>query len=458
MITTMRRATLSTLLAFGLQTLAVSAADAPVRLITLDPGHFHAGLVQKFMYPEVSPVVNVYSPGGPELEDHLKRIEGFNTRAENPTKWETKVHTGPDFLKQMIKDRAGNVVVISGNNLRKTEYINQSVKNGFNVLADKPMAITPDDFKLLRATFGIAEKKKVLLYDIMTERFEITSILQRDFAQHEALFGQLVQGTPDEPAVYKESIHHYSKEVAGKPLVRPAWFFDVKQQGEAVPDVGTHLVDLVQWSCFPGQTLDWKKDIKVLAAKRWDTTLTRAQFKKATGLENYPTYLTKNVDKNDVLHVFSSGDVTWTVKGMHAKVKVIWNFEPPAGAKDMHYSIMRGTQARLVIRQAAEQNYVPTLYVENAGGRSAEAFANALRSAAADIARTYPGITVVQEGKEWKVVVPEKYNVGHEAHFGAVTENYLKYLQQGRLPSWEVPNMIVKYYVTTEAYRLSHKK
>ncbi|MPN32815.1 hypothetical protein SDC9_180295 [bioreactor metagenome] len=100
MITGMRRATLSTLLAFGLQTLAVSAADAPVRLITLDPGHFHAGLVQKFMYPEVSPVVNVYSPGGPELEDHLKRIEGFNTRAENPTKWETKVHTGPDFLNR----------------------------------------------------------------------------------------------------------------------------------------------------------------------------------------------------------------------------------------------------------------------------------------------------------------------------------------------------------------------
>ena len=61
---------------------------------------------------------------------------------------------------------------------------------------------------------------------------------------------------------------------------------------------------------FPGQTLDWKKDIKVLAAKRWDTTLTRAQFKKATGLDDYPAYLKGNVDKSDVLHVFSSGDVT----------------------------------------------------------------------------------------------------------------------------------------------------
>jgi hypothetical protein len=34
----------------------------PWRFITLDPGHFHAALVQKKMYPEVSPEVNVYAP------------------------------------------------------------------------------------------------------------------------------------------------------------------------------------------------------------------------------------------------------------------------------------------------------------------------------------------------------------------------------------------------------------
>ena len=74
-----------------------AASDDSVRLMTLDPGHFHAGLVQKFMYPQVSPVVHVYSPGGPELQDHLKRIEGFNTRAEDPTRWEQKVYSGKDF-------------------------------------------------------------------------------------------------------------------------------------------------------------------------------------------------------------------------------------------------------------------------------------------------------------------------------------------------------------------------
>ncbi len=68
------------------------AADAAVQLITLDPGHFHAGLVQKSMYPQVSPVVHVYAPtDGPDLQDHLSRIQSFNTRAENPTRWEEKV-------------------------------------------------------------------------------------------------------------------------------------------------------------------------------------------------------------------------------------------------------------------------------------------------------------------------------------------------------------------------------
>ncbi|MCX6886910.1 MAG: oxidoreductase, partial [Verrucomicrobia bacterium] len=105
-----RTLTMATLLA----TFGASAADYSVRLLTLDPGHFHAGLVQKLMYPQVDPVVHVYAPAGAELEDHLKRVESFNTRPENPTHWQTKTHVGSDFLNQMVQEKAGNVVVISG--------------------------------------------------------------------------------------------------------------------------------------------------------------------------------------------------------------------------------------------------------------------------------------------------------------------------------------------------------
>jgi hypothetical protein len=67
----------------------------------------------------------------------------------------------------------------------------------------------------------------------------------------------------------------------------------------------------------------------------------------------------------------------------------------------------------------------------------------------------YPGISIEKNSPGWKVTIPEKYNEGHEAHFGRVTEKYLQYLKEGRLPGWEVPNMIAKYYTTTSALELA---
>jgi hypothetical protein len=61
-------------------------------------------------------------------------------------------------------------------------------------------------------------------------------------------------------------------------------------------------------------------------------------------------------------------------------------------------------------------------------------------------------------GGSWEVVIPTKYRVGHEEHFAEVTKKFLGYLAAGKMPDWEVPNMLAKYYTTTEAYRLSHAR
>ena len=167
---------------------------------------------------------------------------------------------------------------------------------------------------------------------------------------------------------------------------------------------------------------------------------------------NFPDYLQKDVDDN-VLKVYSNGEINYTLKGKHAKVSVIWNFEAPEGAGDTHYSIMRGNTCNLIIKQGAEQNYVPTLYVEaNVDEAEMETFAGGLDKAInQDLAVMYPGIQLKKlEDNLWMVEIPDKYRLGHEAHFGQVTEKYLRYLVWGRLPEWEVPNMIVKYYTTTQ--------
>ena len=83
------------------------------RLITLDPGHFHAGLVQKEMYSGVSKRVAVYAPLGPDLVEHVNRIARFNLRRQNPTCWELDIHAAPDFPERMAAERPGNIVVLS---------------------------------------------------------------------------------------------------------------------------------------------------------------------------------------------------------------------------------------------------------------------------------------------------------------------------------------------------------
>jgi predicted dehydrogenase len=417
-----------------------------VQIMTVDPGHFHAGLVQKTMYEQVSPDVHVYAPEGPDNVQHLNRIKSFNERADNPTKWNEIVYTGNDFFEKMLADKPGNVVVLSGNNRKKAEYITRSVNGGLNVFADKPMIISPDDFPKLEEAFRTAAEKGVLIYDIMTERYEITTILQKLLSLKEEVFGKLEPGTMDDPAVTKVSVHHFLKLVAGAPNIRPGWFFDVEQQGEGIVDVTTHLVDLVQWECFPEQILS-PSDVTIGSAKRWPTVISRDEFKAVTNLEEFPDYLQKDI-KDGSIHVFANGEIVYQIKGIWAKVSVEWKYTAPPGAGDTHFSMMHGSKCDLVIRQGADQNFKPTLYAENVRGISMADFTSTLKKAIESL--PYENIVVEQAGEgALKINIPDVYKTSHEDHFGQVTEKFLEYMEAGKLPEWEVPGMITKYYTTT---------
>ena len=426
----------------------VERKEYPIRLITLDPGHFHAALVQKSDYPEIDTVVHVYAPVGQEVQAHLSLVKSYN-------KWKEEVYTGPDFLERMFKERAGNVVVLAGNNKRKIEYIRASVDSGFNVFADKPMIIEPGDFPKLEEAFAVAKKNKVVLYDIMTERYQITTILQRLLSQMPEVFGQLQKGTVGDPAVTKESVHHFFKSVSGKALIRPSWYFDVRQEGEGIVDVTTHLVDLIQWECFPDSTLDYKKDITMLSARRWPTVLRPSEFQKVTGLSSYPDFLAGDV-KASLLSVYANGEMNYTLRGVHAKVSVRWNFQAPEGSGDTHYSVLRGTLANLIIRQDSVHHYKPVLSVEPV--QHSAAYEAEVVKAIAGLQDRYPALAVVKTAKGWEVVVPDKFSPDHEATFAKVTKKYLGFVQSGIVPNWEVANMLAKYYTTMRALEMARGK
>ena len=158
-------------LAAGLAVISLHAGQessrtmSDIRLMTLDPGHFHAALVQKEMYRGVDPKVNVYAALGGDLYEHLKRIDAYNRRPAQPTSWTIEVHSSPDFFERMLKERPGNVVVMSGRNKDKIGRVEASVRAGLHVLADKPWILKSSEFGRLESTLAEADKAGVVAYE-----------------------------------------------------------------------------------------------------------------------------------------------------------------------------------------------------------------------------------------------------------------------------------------------------
>jgi len=424
-----------------------------VRLITLDPGHFHAALVQKEMYPGVAKQVQVYALLGPDLIAHLQRIAGFNARRDNPTRWELEIHAGSDALQRMLHERLGNVVILAGRNRQKIDRILAAVETGMNVLADKPWIISPEDLPKLQATLDTADANRVIAYDIMTERYEITSIIQQELVNDPEIFGDICVGTEDEPGVFMESVHYLLKTVSGVPLRRPAWFFDIHEQGEGLTDVGTHLVDLVFFILFPNLPIQYQQEIQVLSAKRWPTNLTKASFQQVTGEKDFPDFLSSFVQE-DRLAYYCNTLVSYTVRNIHTKLNILWDLEALPGCSDTHLAVFRGSRSRVEVRQTKAEDFKPEVYVvPNRAGDKTPILA-ALQARVSALQGRFPGIQVQHlgdPGDECRVAIPDAYRVGHEAHFAQVTQQFLSYLQESNsLPAWEKPNVLAKYFVTTQ--------
>jgi predicted dehydrogenase len=415
------------------------------KLIIVDPGHFHATLLQKDMYPWVDPRVTVYAPLGPDLLDYLNRISLFNSRADNPTRWTLDVHTSNDPMAEMLRGHAGNIVVFTGRNRGKIDRILAALHAGLNVLADKPWIIVSADIPKLEEALALARRKNLAAYDIMTERYEVTSELHRELVNDREVFGTLETGTVREPAVRARSIHHVMKVVAGTPLRRPAWFFDIDEYGEGLADVGTHVVDLVQWTAFPDQALDYRKDIELQAGRRWPLKMTREQFTKVTGDAEFPAALASHVH-GGVLDYYCNNSVAYALRGVHVDLEILWNWEAAEGG-DVYEASFRGTKSRVEIRQGKAEHFVPEVYVAGANADVAAA----VEKRVAALQTRWPGLAAVKSGAEIRIVVPEKFRVGHEAHFGQVTNRFFEYVTSPKsLPAWETPYMMAKYAVSTK--------
>lgn len=417
-------------------------------LVIINPGHFHAGLVLREMHPEISKDVYIYSDPGIDLDNYMKLVQSFNSRAQNPTAWNFHVYAAPDFMEKAVAEKQGDIAILAGKNNLKIHYIKRLHDAGFSVLSDKPLTINRDGVKVLKDVLADSP----VLMDIMTERHEITSLLQRDLVKNKELFGDF-RIEKDSPAITKESVHHLYKTVNGAPLVRPGWYFDVNVQGDGIVDVTTHLVDLIQWMIFGEASVDYAKDVELCEASRWSTNVPLDKYTLVTRLEKFPESLAANVC-GDTLKLFSNGEFSYKIKGIPVKLSVIWALQAPEGGGDTHKSVMKGTASDLIIDQGPQTGNKPELFVQP--HNNIDQFEAALKKAVAEL--NYNGLSVVKDGGRFRIDIPAALRTSHEEHFAAVRDEFLEMLKSCKEPANLRANLISKYSLLAYARELAMKK
>jgi predicted dehydrogenase len=422
--------------------------------MTLNPGHFHSALVHKQMIPGVHPRVYVYAPFDENLLAHLSWLAGFNARPVAPTAWELDVRTGGDQLQRMLQEQPGNTVVIAGRNRTKIDLILAALSNSLHVLADKPWVISSADFPRLEEALRQADLRDLVAWDMMTERFEITTVLQRELMRDPEVFGAPVPGNVDNPGLALESVHYLKKTVAGSPLVRPAWWFDASEAGSSMADVGTHLADLAMWLLFPDRPVDHRRDVEVLDALAWPTPLDRAQFQSLTGLSDFPTGLS-NVTGDHILYD-GNGMATVRLRGVHVRLTTVWDYEPEPGGGDTHDAVARGTISTVEVHPQRGQPELTVTATEPA--RHMDVLAAVSRRCEGWQGH-FPGVVARDLGDRVHVEVPDRLRVGHEAHFESVVREFARHFHNPRkVPAWETTNLLTKYYLTTRATELARAR
>ena len=95
--------------------------------------------------------------------------------------------------------------------------------------------------------------------------------------------------------------------------------------------------------------------------------MTAQEFQRATGVAAFPAELDEWV-KGDKFEYYSNNQVQYTMRGVHVKLDVLWDYEAPAGAGDTSFCVLprhKGARGSA----AGRCRTVPSGVVRDPGGR-----------------------------------------------------------------------------------------
>ena len=410
-------------------------------LLIANPGHFHAALALRRQHPRLDENVYVYADYGPDLDRFLTLVEAFNARSHSPTHWRLHVHRGHDWLARLLAAPPGRVALVAGRNDAKMDLIRSLHAAGLHVLADKPWVIDAAQLDALRSVCGTGP----LAMDIMTERHDTAAQMMRALMADARLFGAPL-------SLELRSVHHLYKLVNGRPLVRPAWYFDTAVQGEGIGDVNTHLADLVQWMLGDDRPYDYPRDVTLIAARQWPTAVTLERFRQITGLNAFPDTVRAHIE-GDRLQFLCNGSVCYRLRSVTVELETTWELAIAQGGGDTHCFLAHGTHADIEVRLDAGTQFRTALTLRpriSDGG-----YAAALERTVAAMQDRFPGVTVLPVGAEYRLEIPDALRSTHEEHFAVVLDDFIACVDAGTWPAHIGPDLVTKYTLLQQARELS---
>lgn len=217
-------------------------------------------------------------------------------------------------------------------------------------------------------------------------------------------------------------------------------------------DVGTHLADLAQWTLFPNKAISYKTDIRMLQADHSAITLTLDQFTRLTGEAAWPDYV-KPAMVDGKLNDYTNGSCVYTIKGVHVRLKVAWQYEAPPGAQDSYFASYQGTHALIELRAGPKEKFIPQIYITPAQ-TNPTAWDGNLKMAIEQLQHAYPGLAYEKTDRAFHLLLPKAARGGDNLQ--KLFADFAGFIHdRNTFRDFENDNLLAKYYVTTSAVALA---
>ena len=254
-----------------------------------------------------------------------------------------------------------------------------------------------------------------------------------------------------EPAIDLASVHHLYKQVNGRPLQRPSWYYDTAVQGDGVVDVQAHMVAQAQAWVLGEAGGEMERDMVLDSARCWPTPVPLELFHDSTGLDTYPAALQPAI-RDGVLQYACNSEIRYRFRGIRVRQRAEWRQREPAGTGDLHQLTLRGSLCEVRLRQDETTGYRVALSLHPTAGVALEPI---LHRVLAQWQKRFPGLACAPASHGVRVLLPSAREQGHESHFALALNAFLHHLDRGTWPEALGARMRMRYTLLARARDLA---